>query len=198
MKPFTWLNLIVVALASFAMAAAQTPAPSGVKILGFSFTPKTASHLEEVELPNSPAVRPTDIANLGAEYRSEPTNNSRYFRYEKRTEQLRYATLRVKNEGTKAIKAVVWEFTDPHFKGDKELATSEAKTKMSIPAGQSAVLSQRVPDHRDCGTATRIANGTWALAGSCGRTNRRLTNYYPVEAKLKKVLYADGSTWTAP
>lgn len=198
MKPFIWLSLIAVALVTVAIAAPQTPVPSGLKILGFSFTPKSTSRLEEVELPNNPAVRPTDIANLGAEYRSEPTNNSRYFRYEKRTEQLRYATLRVKNDGAKAIKAVLWEFTDPHFKGDKEIATSEAKTKMNIPAGQSAVLSQRVPDHRDCGTATRIANGTWALAGSCGRTNRKMTNYYPVEARLKKVLYADGSQWTAP
>ncbi|MFN7930794.1 MAG: hypothetical protein U0Y68_23290 [Blastocatellia bacterium] len=198
MKTFTWLSTIAVTLATFAIAAAQTPAPSGLKILGFSFTPKSTSHLEMVELPNNPAIRPTDTANLGAEYRSEPTNDSRYYKYEKREERSRYATVRVKNESAKAIKAIQWEFTDPHFNGDKEIGYSEGQTKMQLAAGQSAVLVQRVPDHPTCGMAMRVTAGAGSMAGNCGRSQRKMTRYYPIEARLKKVFYADGTVWIAP
>ncbi|MBS1808054.1 MAG: hypothetical protein JST84_07680 [Acidobacteria bacterium] len=103
----------------------------------------------------------------------------------------------MKNEGTKAIKSVAWAFTDPHFKGDKEVGYSEAKTKMNIAPGQSAVLVQRVPEHRNCGQATAMAWGTYSIAGSCGRPNRKMTSYYTVEAKLKQVVYSDDSVWNA-
>ena len=201
MKKVTWFSFVIIALVAFT-AAAQTSASqntsqpaAGLKITGFNFQPKSSSRLELVEVPTNPSVRPTYTAALGAEYGREPTNNSRYYQYEKRTETLRYATLRVKNEGTKAIKSVVWEFTDPHFKGDKEIGHSETKTKLQIAGGQSAVLAQRVPDHRDCGMAAAGGQGAYSMARSCGRTNRKMTSYYPVEAKLKQVVYADGSVW---
>ncbi len=198
---FRWIALMFVTFAIAAQTSSSQnnslPA-SGLKITGFNFATKSASRLELTEVPNNTAIRPTATANYGAEYRSEPTANSQYYQYEKRIEKLRYATLRVKNEGTKAIKSVVWEFTDPHFRGDKETGYSETQTKMNIASGQSAVLVERVPEHRNCSQAMKLALGVYGVAGVCGRPNRKITSYYAVEAKLKKVMYEDGTTWVAP
>lgn len=202
MKTAAWFRWIAIAWVTFAVTAQTSTSPnnpqsaSGLKITEFSFQPKSSSRLELVAV-NEPSPRTTYTPAYGAEYGAAPTNNSQYYQYEKHTETIRYATLRVKNEGAKTIKSVVWEFTDPHFKGEKEVGYSEAKTKMNIPAGQSAVLVQRVPEHRYCGQAGVSTSGSYAVAGSCGRSNRKMTSYYPVKAKLKQVIYADGSVWAA-
>jgi hypothetical protein len=58
--------------------------------------------------------------------------------------------LKIKNEGTKKINSIVWEFTDPHFKGDKEIVFTEVKTKLNLAAGETGVLSKRVSSHWPC------------------------------------------------
>lgn len=198
---FSWIVIVFVTVAVVAQTSTSQNNQSpnfGLKITGFNFEAKSSSRLDVVPVqPSGSGTLPTAPANYGAEYSGAPTRNSQYYQYEKRTEVTRYATLRVKNEGLKAIRSVVWVFTDPHFKGDKEVGYSEAKTKMNIPSGQSAVLVQRVPEHRNCGQAMSVASGTYSIAGSCGRPNRKITSYYTVEAKLKQVMYSDGSVWNA-
>lgn len=205
MKTAIWYSCLVLASLTL-VAIAQTPSSqnssdakaSGLKITGFNFEPKSTSRLEVVPVqPAGSGMTPTATANMGAEYSSAPTRNSQYYQYEKRTEVTRYATLRVKNEGTKAIKSVVWEYTDPHFKGDKELVYSAATTKLKIAPGQAAALATRVSDYRDCGMPMRFEGGVVSVARVCGRQTRKTTSYYRLEAKVKQVNYEDGSVWKA-
>ena len=135
------------------------------------------------------------IRIYGAEYGGEPGKNRQYYQYEKREEKSRYATLRLKNEDTKTIESIVWEFTDPHFKGDKEIGYTEKKSKMKIVSGQGAVLSERIPEHSDCMNQIAFIQGVQSMARTCGRENRKTTNSYLIEAKIKQVNYEDGTVW---
>lgn len=201
MKTANWVRCLALTLFAFA-AIAQTSTSadkkqneSGVKILSFGFAPKTASRLELVAVPNNTSIIPTSTSAYGAEYGREPNKNSQYYQYEKRTEKIPYATLRLKNEGTKKIDSIVWEFTDPHFKGDQETGYSEKKSKLKISPGQSAVLSERIPEHSKCMNQITFMHGVQSMARSCGRENRKTTNSYLVEAKIKQVNYEDGTVW---
>jgi hypothetical protein len=201
MKTASWTRWIIFVLFAFTAIAQTTKSAdkkqneSGVKILSFGFAPKTASRLELVAVPNNTSIVPTSTSAYGAEYGREPNKNSQYYQYEKRTERIPYATLRLKNEGTKAIDSVVWEFTDPHFKGDQETGYSEKKSKIKIAPGQSAVLAERVPEHSNCGSQIAFKQGVHSMALICGRVNRRTTKSYPVDAKIKQVNYEDGTVW---
>ena len=126
------------------------------------------------------------IRIYGAEYGGEPGKNRQYYQYEKREEKSRYATLRLKNEDTKTIESIVWEFTDPHFKGDKEIGYTEKKSKMKIVSGQGAVLSERIPEHSDCMNQIAFIQGVQSMARTCGRENPKTTNSYPLKRKLSR------------
>jgi hypothetical protein len=199
MKMFIFIRSLAITLFVFA-AIAQTASPnkmpndSGLKITDFSFENKVVSRYEPVAVEGNNGIAARALA-MGAENGKEP-NNSQYYRTEKRTEQRRYATLRVKNEGAKEINSVVWEYTDPHFKGDSEVIYTETKTKIKIAPGQSAVLSASVAQNY-CHSGLLVKNGNSFLSGVCGRRVQKRTAFYPVEAKLKQVNYKDGAVWKA-
>ena len=204
MKPVAWIRCFALVLLAIAATAQTSPSQntsasnaSGLKLTSFNFEPKSSSRLEVVPVQTNGGTLPTTTANYGAEYGSAPTRNSQYYQYEKRTEVTHYATLRVKSEGAKAIKSVVWEYTNPHFKGDKEIVYTETTTKLKIASGQAAVLVARVPDYRDCGMPMRYEGGAMSVARVCGRETRKSTSYYRLEAKVKQINYEDGSVWKA-
>ncbi len=203
MKTAILVRWIALALFVFAATAQTSKSPdkmqneSGVKVLSFGLSPKKSSQLELTAVPNNTAVIPTATSNYGAEYGKEPTRNSQYFQYEKRSMTVPYMTVWMKNEGEKTINSIVWEYTDPHFKGDKEIVFSEAKTKLQIAAGRTATLSTRVPEHKDCMNSMVMTNGESSMSRTCGRETRKQTNTYPVTVKIKQVNYEDGTVWKA-
>lgn len=108
----------------------------------------------------------------------------------------RFAVLEVRNESAKTIKSVDWEFTYPHFKGDKEVLYYQANSRLKIPPGRMATLARELP-RDDCRETHRISReGRW-IRRVCGRTNPKHTGMYPVEVRINRVKYTDGSVWQA-
>lgn len=195
--------ILLIALLAFTVSAQpakssdKTQNESGVKVLSFGATSKKTSQLELTEVPNNPAVIPTAPSNYGAEYSKEPMRNSQYYHYEKRNVSVPYMTAWVKNDSGKTIKSIVWEYTDPHFQGDKEIAYTEATTKLPIAAGRTATLSTKIPEHKDCGNIVMMKDGETYTGRTCGRGTRKSTQIYPLTVKVKQITYEDGTVWKA-
>lgn len=192
--------LLMLALIAISNVIAQTPTqgtkskPSDLKILSFGYEPKSSTRLEEVQVSTNPALYPTGTEPYSAQFGGSPRKGDQYLQYVRQQSQNQYAVLRVRNDSQLTIKSIEWEFTHPRFKGEKEIVFRQTTSRLKIPAGQTAVLSQLVPDDR-CQTRMSAQGGAMFLSRTCGRTNPRTTSFYPLEARIKKVTYTNGTSW---
>jgi hypothetical protein len=199
-KLVRWGVLALVAFAAMAQTSPQQKQPqneSQVKAIRFDFVFKT------VETPNFQSMGTPSAYRADDSW--QPTSDQRYREISKDKVSLNQssqsnhlqviASFQIKNEGTKKINSIVWEFTDPHFKGDKEIVFTEVKTKLNLAAGETGVLSKRVSSHWPCLTHIDRTKQEQPISRTCGRGNPRTTKSYPADARIMQVNFEDGTMW---
>jgi hypothetical protein len=197
------LCLYFVLLASCCLAQAQTSGqssmsnlPSGLKTLGFGFEKKASTRLVVTQVNTNNTTIPTTTYAYRAELGNGPQPGNNYYQYESQPFQRDYAVLQVRNEGTKTIESVDWEFTFPRFKGNQELVYYQTRTRIKIAPNQVATLTQKLSTD-DCAPRIVHAFGTVYIGRVCGRKNRKSTGLYAAEGRIKQVRYTDGTVWSA-
>lgn len=172
-------------------------APPELRVLGFSFEGKTITRLEAERIERGSGLTPTELFTYRAELGGAPDARYERYQYQRKQEQVKYAVLRVTNESSKTIKTIDWEFTYPHFKGDKEIPFLKTQTNLAIEKGRTATLSTRLPSENDCGLVWVVQKGQAAMGRNCGRQTKRMTGIYPIEVRLVEISYQDGTVWKA-
>jgi hypothetical protein len=197
------LCLYFVLLASCCLAQAQTSGqtsmsnpPSGLKTLGFGFEKKAFTRLVVTQVNTNNTTIPTEPYAYRAELGNVPHPGNNYYQYERQPAKSDYAVLQVRNEGTKTIESVDWEFTFPRFKGNKEMVYYQTSSRIKIAPNQVATLSKKLTTD-DCASRIVHALGTVYIGRVCGRKNRKSTGMYAAEGRIKQVRYTDGTVWTA-
>jgi hypothetical protein len=178
------------------LAQSATPAPE-VKLLSIRIEQKVSTRLDIVTIPTNNIHRPTEAFVYRPEIANAPKAGDQYEQYERRKTQHIYAVLRLTNYGAKPIKSVDWEYTDPHFKGDKIVSSRQTSSRMKIGSGETVALSKKLFDEHSCWRMSGSILGTQATGKSCGRKNTKTTGMHPVEARLLKITYEDGTVWKA-
>jgi hypothetical protein len=199
-QSFTLSMFITILLFSGSSALAQSPASApapDLKVLGIRIESKTSTQLQVERVPVNNQLRPTEAFVYRSELGRAPRAGDQYEYYEKRKIQSHYAVLRVTNAGTKTIKSVDWEYTNPRFKGDKVVVYRKATSRVKIGSGETVTMPEQLPYEKDCGMTGGHTFGQQMVGKSCGRRNRKWTGNYPVEAKLLKITYEDGTVWKA-
>ena len=191
------IGLALATLVLPSVALAQATPQSGLTTLGFSFERKSSTRLELEQANTNTLTIPTQPYAYQSESRGEPTRGKEYYQYIARQQQHQYAVLKVKNEAGKAITSVDWEFPYPRFQGDKEIVAYEVRNRLTISPGEVASLSQKLPQD-GCGMQQIVTRGTYFIARSCGRKTRKTTGTYLQEARIKRVIFSDGTVWLAP
>ncbi len=199
-KRFRWIALALFAFAASAQISPQQKQPqneSQVKAIRFDFV------FKPVETPNFQSMGTPSAYRADDSW--QPTSDQRYREISKDKVSLNQssqsnhmqviASFQIKNEGTKKINSIVWEFTDPYFKGDQEIAFTEVKTKLNLAAGETGILSKRVSSHWPCRTHIDRTKQQQPILRTCGRGNSKTTKSYPAEAKIKQVNFEDGMMW---
>jgi hypothetical protein len=192
------ITVILFAGASvLAQSAKPAPAPD-LKIVNFGIERKSSTKLEIESVPtNNHHLRSTEIFTYRSELGNEPRVGNQYEQYKLRPIKSMFAVLQVTNESAKAIKSIDWEYTYPHFKGDKVISHLKTTSRLKIGSGQTATLSKQLPYEPGCGMIYVIARGQQAIGKSCGRKTRKETGVYPVEMRLRQIKYDDGTVWKA-
>jgi hypothetical protein len=198
LRSFTLPMLFTIFMVSAPSVLAQsaTPAPE-VKVLSIRIEVKKSTQLDIVSIPTNNNLRPTEAYVYRPELGNAPKAGDQYEQYERRKTQNFYAVLRLTNNGAKPIKSVDWEYTDPHFKGDKIVSSRQTSSKLKIGSGETVALSKKLFDGHNCGRMSGSILGTEATGQSCGRKNRKTTGMHPMEARLLKITYEDGTVWKA-
>jgi hypothetical protein len=192
--------LLTIVMFSGASVFAQSPNPApapDLKIISFGIERKSSTRLEVESVPTSNNLRPPDIFVYRPELRGEPKAVGDYEQYKMRPVQAMFFVLEVLNEGAKTIQSIEWEYTYPHFKGDKVISHLKTTSRLKIGSGKNATLSKQLPYEPDCGMTYIMARGHQAIGKDCGRKTRRSTGVHPVEVKLLKINYEDGTVWKA-
>jgi hypothetical protein len=178
------------------LAQSPTPAPE-VKLLSIRIESKASTRLEIVSIPSNNNLRPTEAYVYRPEISKAPMAGNQYEQYERRPVQTKYVVLRVTNEGARTIKSIDWEYTSPHFKGDKIIFNRQTTSKLKIGNGQTAALSKKLTDEHNCWMSSGSILGQQAIGQNCGRKNTKWTGMHPLEARLLKITYEDGTVWNA-
>ncbi len=109
-----------------------------------------------------------------------------------------HVLVEVRNDAPKTIRSIDWEFTYPHFEGDLEVVFLEARTGVKIPPGETTRLSHWLP-HDGCRIGIRVLDlgrDVQLFGRVCGnRSAPRRTGIYRLEARIKRIEYADGTAW---
>lgn len=183
---------------------AQSPQPSqaasspaGLTTLSFGFGPDVATRLElrQIDQHNRNTI-PTEPYAYRAEVRTEPSRNQTYFGYEARQTLAPHAVLRVKNETGKTVASVEWEFNYPRFKRGKEVVAYQVRSRLKIPPGQVGSLADELPQDGCNGLIDKLTPNGRVIARFCGTPQKR-TGTYPLDLKIKKIKYTDGTVWQA-
>jgi hypothetical protein len=181
----------------FAQSAKPAPAPD-LKVVNFGIERKSSTKLEIESVPaNNHHLRSTEIFTYRSELGNEPRVGNQYEQYNLRPIKAMFALLQVTNESAKTITSIEWEYTYPHFKGDKVISHLKTTSRLKIGSGQNATLSKQLPYEPDCGMIYVMAGGQQAIGKTCGRKTRKSTGVYPVEMRLLQIKYEDGTVWKA-
>lgn len=198
LRGFALSMLVTFFMASVPSVLAQSPTPApDVKGLSIRLEVRHSTQLDVVSLPANNNLRPTEAYVYRPEIGKAPMAGDQYEQYERRKIRNLYAVLRLTNNGAKIIKSVDWEYTDPHFKGDKIVSSRQTSSKLKIGSGETVALSKKLFDDHNCGRMSGSILGTEATGQSCGRKKRKTTGMHPVEARLLKITYEDGTVWKA-
>lgn len=203
MKTAKWVHWIALIFFSFAVVAQTSPQQkqpqnnSQVKAIRFDFVFKTVETPNFQSMGTPSAYRADDNWQPTSEQRYREISKSKVYLNESSQSSLSQviASFQIKNEGTKKINSIVWEFTDPHFKGDKEIGFTEVKTKLNLAAGETGILSKRVSSHWPCRTHIDRTKKHQPILRTCGRGNPKTTKSYPADARIKQVNFEDGTMW---
>jgi hypothetical protein len=177
-----------------AQAVSSAPAPD-VKLLSIKIEREVSTKLDIESIPTNNNLRPTEAFVYRPELGSAPKAGDQYEQYVRRPVQNMYAVLRLTNESIKTIKSIDWEYTSPHFDGDKIVIYKKTSSHMKIGSGETAALSKKLSDDHNCGTHLNSVLGEQALSTGCGRKTRKWTGTHLVEARLLKITYEDGTVW---
>ena len=180
----------------------QSPAPDSqsppeIVILGFNFETKSHSRLEPTQINSRAGSIPVGNVPFRAELGGEPVRGGQYLAYKRQTFRNRYATVTLRNSGTKAVKAIDWEYILPRFVKGKEVDAYRVRSKAKLQPGATLTLSSLVP-RDDCSGTFLNARGVQWISGTCRLGGTRTTAWYRQGARLKRIRYADGSVWQAP
>ncbi len=192
--------LITVILFSSTSVMAQNAKPataSDLKVVSFGIEGKTSTRLEVEAVPTNNNLRPTDIFIYRPELGGEPRAGNQYNQYKMQSTKAMFAVLRVTNESVKTIKSIEWEYTNPHFKGDKVISHLKITSRQKIGSGQNATLSKELPYEPDCAKVHVVTRGYQTIGKDCGRKIKKRTGMYPVEVRLLQIKYEDGTVWKA-
>jgi hypothetical protein len=177
---------------------AQSPAPAPeLKILSVRVETKDSTQLEIVPISTNNNLRPTEPFVYRPELGNAPMAGGRYEQFERRPTRTLYATIRVINQGARPIKSVDWEYTSPHFEGDKIVIHRQTSSGVRIGSGETAILRKKLSDKYKCRMVSGSIFGQQTLGESCGRKHSRWTGSHVVEARLLKITYQDGTVWKA-
>jgi hypothetical protein len=181
----------------FAQSAKPAPAPD-LKVIRFGIERKSSTKLEIESVPaKNHHLRSTEIFTYRSELGNEPRAGNQYEQFNMRPIKSMFALLQVTNESAKTITSIEWEYTYPHFKGDKVISHLKTTSRLKIGSGQNATLSKQLPYEPDCGMIYVMARGQQAIGKTCGRKIRKETGVYPVEMRLRQINYEDGTVWKA-
>lgn len=208
MKTAKWVHWIALTFFSFVAIAQTSPQQkqsqneSEVTAIRFEFVFKTVA-TPEIQPLGSSGSSGLPPSAYRADDNWQPSADQRYREISLHKVSLNQsnqmgqviATFQIKNEGTKKIKSIVWEFTDPHFKGDKEIGFTEVKTKLNLAAGENGKLSKRISSHWPCRTQIDRTSQQQLISRTCGRENPKTTKSYPADARIMQVNFEDGTMW---
>lgn len=194
--------LLVVTSMFFAPSAlAQNPTPTpdpGLKLLRVKVEVNKSTKLDIESIPSNTYVPSTEAFAYRPELRNAPKTGDQYEQYVRRPSRNLYTVLSVTNEGTKAVKSIEWEYTSPHFDGDKIVIYKKTTSHMKIGSGETVALRKKLSDEYNCGLHLGSMMGEQALNATCRGKARKSTGMHLVEAKLLKITYEDGTVWKKP
>jgi hypothetical protein len=178
------------------LAQGTTPVPApDVKLLSIKIEREVSTKLDIESIPTNNNLRPTESFVYRPELGSAPKVGDQYEQYVRNPIQNMYAVLRLTNESTKTIKSIDWEYTSPHFDGDKIVIYKKTSSHIKIGGGETVALSKKLSDDHNCGMFLNSMMGEQVLNTICGRKNRKSTGSHLIEARLLKVTYEDGTVW---
>jgi hypothetical protein len=181
---------------SSSMAQSPAPAPE-LKIVSVKVESRESTRLDIVSVSTDNNLRPTEPFVYRPELGGAPMAGGRYEQYERIPTRTLYAVIRVTNQGARPIKSVDWEYTSPHFEGDKIVIHRQTSSGVKIGGGETAFLRKKLSRKHDCHLVTGAIFGQQTLGESCGRKHSRWTGSHVVEARLLKITYEDGTVWKA-
>jgi hypothetical protein len=177
-----------------AQGTTQVPAPE-LKLLSIKVERKASTKLDIQSIPSNNNLRPTETFVYRPELGNAPKAGDQYAQYVRTPVQADYAVLNLTNESAKTIKSIDWEYTSPHFKGDKIIIYEKTSSQMKIGSGQTAALSKKLPSDGYCRMRVGAMFGQQTLSRICGQKNQKSTGWHLVEARLLKITYEDGTVW---
>jgi len=195
MKPMCLLILTL--LVSTSSLALVQPTSPGLQVLSFSFKQTIVAQVWDRQdrlgrLIESPPR---------GEDRFEPSNSILAKRHPNSRDEIRfrYATLFVRNTGTKMIKAIEWDYVHPHVAGKKVLLRREARSKVNLGPNEERVLQVSVPEGgKRCPVAFYKPAGTtngYYFSTRCNARGEAPYGWDKERARLRRVEYADGTVW---
>ena len=160
------LLLPVCVLAGMALAqeVASAPPPPDIEVV-FSYvgTRHQSQLVESTRSINTPGMQYTGAytAELGV----DPRHISGVTELSRRPVSTKYALLRIKNTGTKTIKAIVWEAPHMHFKDNQLQWRFTIRSKVDLTTGEMAHLKETLqsPKKRLMMTAMTGPGGTYTF-----------------------------------
>jgi hypothetical protein len=170
------------------------PAPE-LKLHSIKIEVRASTKLSVESIPSNNNLHPTEIFAYRSELGNAPKAGDQFAQYVSRPARNLYAVLRLTNESAKTIKSIDWEYTSPHYKGNKLVVYQQTSTQMKIGSGQMAALSKKLPEENHCGIHLGVMFGQQTLGKGCGWEDKKWTGMHVVEARLLKITYEDGTVW---
>jgi hypothetical protein len=152
-------------LASLALAqeASTSLAPPEVEILFSYVGQRTMFFVNTTEIPRVPGeINATSLLPYRAEISADPLNRQAIFVNERQRQNTNYAFLRVRNAGSKPIKAIDWEVPYLHVKNNRGLTRHVFHSKVNIAPGATDKIEKIMPRPQNQLTMT-------ALSGPAGK-----------------------------
>jgi hypothetical protein len=187
-------TFMVFAPSVLAQNANPSPDPE-LKLHSIKIEVRASIKIDVESIPSNNNLRPTEVFAYRPEFGNAPKAGDQYSQYIRRPARNLYAVLRLTNESAKTIKSIDWEYTSPHYKGNKLVLYQQASTHMKIGSGQMATLSKKLPQENKCGIHFGVIFGQQTLGKGCGWQDKKWTGMHLVEARLLKITYEDGTVW---
>lgn len=106
-----------------------------------------------------------------------------------------WVNVSVKNLSDKPIKAITWDFAFPRYEEGKLVLRYDVSSKAEIKPGGKKTLKQPLPNGAMKCKVVAISDGK-AFESVCSKTFQDPTQLPQEPVSIKKIEYADGSSWS--